>query len=114
MYIIVHICIHLYKYIYTYINTFVYAHMYDDVYVFNTSANIEIHMGGYQDCGPLLGPLNTRCRTILRTPKRGHDFDQPCFLELRFRIQELSGAKSRGPKGINVKILYILVYYNMV
>ena len=27
------------------------------------------HMGGYQHCDPLLGPLNTRCRIILRTQK---------------------------------------------
>ena len=27
------------------------------------------HMGGCQNQGPLLGTLNTRCRTILRTQK---------------------------------------------
>ena len=27
------------------------------------------HMGGCQNDGPLLGPLNTRCHTILRTHK---------------------------------------------
>ena len=27
------------------------------------------HMGGCQNYGPLLGPLNTRCRIILRTQK---------------------------------------------
>ena len=27
------------------------------------------HMGGGQNCGPLLGPLNTRCRIILRTQR---------------------------------------------
>ena len=32
-------------------------------------------MGGSQDYGPFLGPLNTRCRSTLRTPKRDHDFD---------------------------------------
>ena len=26
-------------------------------------------MGGCQNCGPLLGPLNTGCRIILRTQK---------------------------------------------
>ena len=26
-------------------------------------------MGGYQNYGPLLGPLNTRCRIIIRTQK---------------------------------------------
>ena len=26
-----------------------------------------IHMGGYKNYGPLWGPLNTRCRIILRT-----------------------------------------------
>ena len=29
----------------------------------------HIHMGGYQNYGPLLGPLNIRCRIILRTQK---------------------------------------------
>ena len=33
------------------------------------------YMGGCQNDGPRLGPLNTRCRIILRTPKRDHDFD---------------------------------------
>ena len=27
------------------------------------------YVGGYQNYSPLLGPLNTRCRIILRTPK---------------------------------------------
>ena len=36
-------------------------------------------MGGYQNHGPLLGPLNTRCRIIFRTPKKDHNFDNhPC------------------------------------
>ena len=26
-------------------------------------------MGGYRNCGTLLGPLNTRCRIILRNQK---------------------------------------------
>ena len=29
----------------------------------------SIYMAGCQNCGPLLGPLNTRCRIILRTQK---------------------------------------------
>ena len=33
------------------------------------------HMGGCQNYGPLLGPLTTRRRTILRTPKKDHNFD---------------------------------------
>ena len=28
------------------------------------------HMGVCHNCGPLLGPLNTRCRIILRPQKR--------------------------------------------
>ena len=30
---------------------------------------LKAHMGGCQNYGPLLGPLNTRCRIILRTQK---------------------------------------------
>ena len=34
------------------------------------------YMVGCQNYCPLLGPLNnTRCRTIIRSPKRDHDFD---------------------------------------
>ena len=29
-----------------------------------------MHMGGYQNYSPFLGPLNTWCRIILRTQKR--------------------------------------------
>ena len=36
---------------------------------------VHMYMGGYQNYGPLLGPLNTRCRIILRTPQRDHSFD---------------------------------------
>ena len=30
---------------------------------------IYIYLGGYQNCGPLLGPLNTMCRIIIRRQK---------------------------------------------
>ena len=33
------------------------------------------HMGGCQNYGPLLGPLNTRCLFMVGTPKKGHNFD---------------------------------------
>ena len=36
---------------------------------------LSMYVGGYQDYGPLLGPLNTRCRIIilrLKDPKRDH------------------------------------------
>ena len=32
-------------------------------------------MGGCQNCGPFLGTLNFRCRIIIRTQKRDHNFD---------------------------------------
>ena len=32
-------------------------------------------MGGCQNYGPFLGALNIRCRTIIGTQKRGHNFD---------------------------------------
>ena len=31
--------------------------------------DVDSDMGGCQNYGPLSGPLNTRCRTILRTQK---------------------------------------------
>ena len=50
--------LHLEKhtYIYVYICLYICTHK-------------SIHMGGCQNYGPLLGPLNTRCRMILRTLK---------------------------------------------
>ena len=37
------------------------------------------HVGGCQNDGPLLGPVNTSCCIILRTPKRDHNLDNhPC------------------------------------
>ena len=33
------------------------------------------HMGGCQHQGPFLGILNNRCRIIIGTPKRDHNFD---------------------------------------
>ena len=36
-------------------------------------------MGGFQNQGPLLGPLNTRRRIYTKEPKRDHHFDNhPC------------------------------------
>ena len=32
------------------------------------------HMGAYQNYGPLLGPLSTGCRIMLRTERRDYDF----------------------------------------
>ena len=56
-------------------------------------------MGGYQNYGPLLGPLNTRCRTILRTPKRDHNFDNHPHDYVGFFSQHPAGgvAKIRFP-----------------
>ena len=37
-------------------------------------------MSGYQNHGALLGPLNNRCRIILRIKNRDHNFDNhPCI-----------------------------------
>ena len=33
------------------------------------------NMGGCQNYGPLSGPLNIRCRIILKDPKIDHNFD---------------------------------------
>ena len=38
-----------------------------------------IHLGGCQNYGPFWGTRNTRCRIILRTPKRDHNFDNHPF-----------------------------------
>ena len=47
----------VYTYIYIgYVYTFTYSYMY-------------VHMRGCQNYGPVLGPLNTRCRIILRNKK---------------------------------------------
>ena len=32
-------------------------------------------MGSYQNYGPFWGTLNNRCRVIIGTPKRDHNFD---------------------------------------
>ena len=32
-------------------------------------------MGGCQNYGPFLGTLNIKCRSIIRIPKRDHNFD---------------------------------------
>ena len=43
--------------------------------------NRKSHVGGCQNSGPLLGPLNTKCCSVLRTQKRDHNFDNhPCAI----------------------------------
>ena len=60
-----HISIYIYPYIYT--PVYVHMHIYIHTYTYITYENM--HMGGCQNCGPLMGLLNTRCRIILRTQK---------------------------------------------
>ena len=36
-------------------------------------------MGGFQNYGPFLGILNIRCRIIVGTPKRDHNFDNHLY-----------------------------------
>ena len=44
--------------------------------------NISWNMGGCQNSGPFLGPLNTRCRIVLRTQKRDHTFDNHPYIQV--------------------------------
>ena len=43
------------------------------------SSGILFHFGGCQNCGPFLGTLNIRCRTIIGIQKRDHNFDNHPF-----------------------------------
>ena len=43
---------------------------------------VYLYMGGCQNCGPLLGPLNIRCRIILRSQKRDHSFDNHPYVRV--------------------------------
>ena len=56
-------------------------------------------MGGCQNYGPLLGPLNMRCRIILKDPKRDHNFDNfscKCYLVRLLLEEELFGSTTLG------------------
>ena len=37
-------------------------------------------MGSCQNCGPFLGTLNNRCRIIIGTPQRDHNFDNHPYI----------------------------------
>ena len=59
------------------------------------------HMGGCQNYGPLLGPLNTRCRSVLRTQKgtiilTTTHMAMECFLQ-RTGPQRISHPKVQAP-----------------
>ena len=49
----------------------------DLIYQHHRNSGNVVHMGGCQNHGPLLGPLNTRGRTILRTPKGAKALEGP-------------------------------------
>ena len=40
------------------------------------------HMGSCQNQGPFLDTLNNRCRIIIGTPKRGHNFENHSYIGL--------------------------------
>ena len=72
--VLIYLLVHMHTYITTYLHTYRYIYVYMRVFIHiytRASKYISIHvciyMGGCQHYGPLLGPLNTRCCTILRT-----------------------------------------------
>ena len=55
-------------------------------------------LGGSQNCGPLLGPLNTRCRTIVGAKTRDHTFDNHPFGPWLLVFREYTGILWEFPK----------------
>ena len=47
---------------------------------------VVMDMGGCQNYGPFLGTLNTRCRSIIRTPKRHRNFDNHPYIRITAAI----------------------------
>ena len=69
---------------YTYAHTCVrmYMHRCMCIYIcISTCIAISTCMGACQNYGPPLGPLNTRCRVILRTPKRDKNLGNHPYYE---------------------------------
>ena len=46
---------------------------------------VWMHVGGCQNCGPFLGTLYIRCRSIIGYPKKDHNFDNHLTWGLGFR-----------------------------
>ena len=42
-----------------------------------------LNMGGCQNCGPFLGTLNIRCRSMIGIHKKDHNFDNHPYTSLR-------------------------------
>ena len=53
-------------------------------------------MGGCQNYGPFWGILASRCRTILGTPKRDHNFDTHIKVIERSATCEGQGTAAEG------------------
>ena len=54
------------------------------------------YMGGCQNCDPLVGSLKSRCRMMLRTPQKDHNFDYHLYTMLvtwTFRYLDPLGKK---------------------
>ena len=71
------------------------------------------HMSGYQKSGPLLGPLNTRCRIVFMTPKRdqkfgNHPYDMRHFWAPNFGVVDLANRPltTSSNKGLVSDITY--------
>ena len=58
----IYICIKIHTYVYIYIYIYLYTHI-------DIDRAVDKDMGSCQNRGPLLGTLNTRCRSILGTQK---------------------------------------------
>ena len=67
-------------------------------------------MGGHQNCRPLLGPLNTRCRIVIG-PKRDHSFDnhpyqlqKPCLISTQNQGAQID-PKTKAPGGQQISLM---------
>ena len=53
-----------------------------------------LYMGGCQNYGPFLGTINNRCRIIIGTQKRDHNFDNHPYGEQKG--SKIEGLKCTG------------------
>ena len=66
-----------------------------DLQASSRSERLLSHLGGCRTYGPLLGPRNIRCRTILRTQK-GTIILTPTHMDRRGCFQDAVAAKFSG------------------
>ena len=73
--------------------------------------SVLLYLGGCQNYGPLLGPLNTRCRVILRTQKAPQFWQPPIgygeeFHELQVPLQGVPLKEPEEDIGCTRAILF--------